>query len=109
MSVVAASMTGQLPLASNDETALTALGKSLGSRDVQVQFEHDRVLIVTPGGSARKSGLAWASVRECHPSAMAQRVIRRTSPGAPVHGAPHSALAKKSPCFAHDKHQKPVV
>jgi hypothetical protein len=55
MPVVATSMTGQLALASNDETTLTALGKSLGSRDVQVEFEHDRVLIVTPGGSARQS------------------------------------------------------
>jgi hypothetical protein len=42
MPVVATSMTGQLALTSNDETTLTALGKSLGSRDVQVEFEHDR-------------------------------------------------------------------
>ncbi len=42
MPVVATGMTSQLALASNDETTLTALGKSLGSRDVQVEFEHDR-------------------------------------------------------------------
>jgi hypothetical protein len=42
MPVVATSMTGQLALTSNDETTLTALGKSLGSCKVQVEFEHDR-------------------------------------------------------------------
>jgi hypothetical protein len=42
MPVVATSMPGQLTLASNDETTLAAIGKSLGSRDVQVEFEHDR-------------------------------------------------------------------
>ena len=43
MPVVAASATGQLAFASNDETTLTALGKSLISRDVQGEFEHDRL------------------------------------------------------------------
>ena len=43
MPVVAASAAGQLAFASNDETTLTALGKSLISRDVQVEFEHDRL------------------------------------------------------------------
>ncbi len=42
MPVVATSMTGQLALTGNDETTLTALRKSLCSRDVQVQFDHDR-------------------------------------------------------------------
>jgi hypothetical protein len=35
-------MTGQFALISNDETTLMALGKSLGSRNVQVEFQHDR-------------------------------------------------------------------
>lgn len=43
MPVVATSAAGQLALASNDETALAALGKSLISRDVQVECEHDRL------------------------------------------------------------------
>ncbi len=42
MPVVATVMAGQLTLTSDDETTLTALGKSLGSREVQVKFEHDR-------------------------------------------------------------------
>jgi hypothetical protein len=41
MPVVATGLTGQLALTSNDETTPTAIGKSLGSRNVQVQFEHD--------------------------------------------------------------------
>jgi hypothetical protein len=43
MPVMATSAAGQLALASNDEATLAALGKSLISRDVQVEFEHDRL------------------------------------------------------------------
>lgn len=35
--------------------------------------------------------------------------MRSTPLGAPVHGAPHSALAKKSPCFARLKARLEVV
>lgn len=88
MPVVATSMTGQLALASNDETTLTALGKSLGSRDVQVEFEHDRLLIVNAGslGEAFRdarpdaSRLARASARECPLTFSTTRAMPRPCP-----------------------------
>jgi hypothetical protein len=43
MPVVASSAAGQLALPSNDESTLTTLHKSLISREVQVEFEHDRL------------------------------------------------------------------
>lgn len=42
MPVVATGVAGQLALTSDDQTTLTAFRKSLVSRELQVEFEHDR-------------------------------------------------------------------
>jgi hypothetical protein len=43
MPVMAADARRQCALALDDKTALAALGESLVSRDLEVEFEHERV------------------------------------------------------------------
>ena len=43
MPVVATGVAGQLALTSDDKTTLAAFGKRLGSRQLQVEFEHARL------------------------------------------------------------------
>jgi hypothetical protein len=55
MPVMAAGACRQCSLALDDKTARTALGESLVSRDLEVEFEHKSLIVDTPAWRRRRA------------------------------------------------------
>jgi hypothetical protein len=78
MPVTATGASGQLALAPDDETAPTALVQSLFSGDVQIELQHDRLLIVGARVGVGTSSVAWANVLAAEASPLGFLGLRRS-------------------------------